>query len=114
MKKIVKKIIPAKKEREIEEEQVFCDICGEKITKSSVTNCISSRNKCCFCKREICLGHAVLDPEDNSDYPGYYCSLCASLRFVKYKEEIDNNYDEYDKKREELYAKILKESLGEK
>lgn len=113
MKKITYKTIPAKPAKPESKKKVeltYCDVCKQEI-KGKYYSCV-------LCKRDChgwweVKGCSDIDERDYGDYPSKYCKFCHNLKFGKYDQEYWQLQSEYEKKEEELDAKILKESLSE-
>jgi len=94
MKKIVKET------KEYENEQYFCDFCGEPFNKGI---CGNSMHVCKVCDKDICDKCAV---EDDwfawADDRTVVCKYCNEITKV-FKEELDYIEKEYHDKRKKLW-----------
>lgn len=82
--------------------EATCDFCG--------ATPVDHRNikQCDYCFKDFCHLHGTHHYESgsSSDYPNHYCTEHAK-RIEIFEEALRKLEDAYDKKREELYLKIM-------
>ena len=97
------------KMKEYEDEQYFCDLCGEQFNKGI---CGNNMHVCKACGKDVCGDCAVInDYFAWADDRAVVCKYCNEIT-KSFKTRLDELYENYETKKEQIW-KEFKEAADE-
>lgn len=98
-----RKAIPSKKKTVL---KVLCDFCSK-----PTADHYGNQRSCSICSRDLCPKHTKWDPDDPSDYPDKFCSICLRIYIPARSEMRERHWKEEDELDAEFKTLSLKEKV---